>query len=47
MIWAPTKVPTSMGSRARLIDQLFFARLQANPVQGDGKALFSTDLTGD
>lgn len=35
------KVPTAMGNRAaRLIDQLFFKRLLANPVQGDGKALF-------
>ena len=37
------KVPTAMGNRAaRLIDQLFFSRLLANPVQADGKALFST-----
>ena len=37
------KVPTAMGNRAaRLVDQLFFKRLLANPVQGDGKALFST-----
>ena len=37
------KVPTAMGNRAaRLIDQLFFARLLKNPVQADGKALFST-----
>lgn len=36
------KVPTAMGNRAaRLIDQLFFSRLLANPVQGDGHALFS------
>ena len=36
------KVPTAMGNRAaRLIDQLFFARLLKNPVQADGKALFS------
>jgi phage head maturation protease len=37
------KFPTSMGNRAaRLIDQLFFQRLLANPVQGDGKKLFHT-----
>lgn len=37
------KVPTAMGNRAaRLIDQLFFSRLLRNPVQLDGKALFST-----
>ena len=37
------KVPTAMGNRAaRLIDQLFFSRLLKNPVQLDGKALFST-----
>ena len=37
------KVPTAMGNRAaRLIDQLFFSRLLANPAQADGKALFST-----
>ena len=37
------KVPTAMGNRAaRLIDQLFFSRLLKNPVQVDGKALFST-----
>ena len=36
------KVPTAMGNRAaRLIDQLFFSRLLKNPVQSDGKALFS------
>lgn len=36
------KVPTAMGNRAaRLIDQLFFSRLLGNPVQGDGKELFS------
>lgn len=36
------KVPTAMGNRAaRLIDQLFFSRLLANPTQADGKALFS------
>lgn len=35
------KVPVAMGNRAaRLIDQLFFARLLANPMQADGKALF-------
>jgi hypothetical protein len=35
------KVPTAMGNRAaRLIDQLFFSRLLANPVQADSKALF-------
>jgi hypothetical protein len=38
-----TKIPAAMGNRAaRLIDQLFFARLTANPVQGDGNALFHT-----
>ena len=37
------KVPTAMGNRAaRLIDQLFFSRLLANPAQADGKALFSS-----
>lgn len=37
------KVPTAMGNRAaRLIDQLFFSRLLANPVQADGNKLFST-----
>ena len=37
------KVPTAMGNRAaRLIDQLFFSRLLANPSQADGKALFSS-----
>ena len=37
------KVPVAMGNRAaRLIDQLFFSRLLKNPVQQDGKALFST-----
>ena len=37
------KVPVAMGNRAaRLIDQLFFSRLLKNPVQLDGKALFST-----
>ncbi len=37
------KVPTAMGNRAaRLIDQLFFSRLLKNPVQADGKALFSS-----
>ena len=45
------KVPTAMGNRAaRLVDQLFFQRLLANPVMPDGKALFSTQhknlLTG-
>ena len=36
------KVPMAMGNRAaRLIDQLFFSRLLKNPVQLDGKALFS------
>ena len=36
------KVPTAMGNRAaRLIDQLFFARLLKNPAQADGKTLFS------
>ena len=36
------KVPVAMGNRAaRLVDQLFFSRLLANPTQGDGKALFS------
>lgn len=35
------KVPVAMGNRAaRLIDQLFFSRLLANPVQADGKNLF-------
>ncbi len=35
------KIPVAMGNRAaRLIDQLFFARLLANPAQADGKALF-------
>lgn len=35
------KVPTAMGNRAaRLIDQLFFARLLKNPLQMDGKNLF-------
>ena len=35
------KVPTAMGNRAaRLIDQLFFRRLLANPAQSDGSALF-------
>lgn len=37
-----TKVPAAMGNRAaRLIDQLFFARLLANPTQADTNALFS------
>jgi hypothetical protein len=36
------KVPIAMGNRAaRLIDQLFFGRLLANPNQTDGNALFS------
>ena len=36
------KVPTAMGNRAaRLVDQLFFKRLMANPTGVDGKALFS------
>ena len=35
-------IPTAWGTRAaRLIDQLFFKRLLANPTQGDGNALFS------
>jgi len=38
------KVPVAMGNRAaRLIDQLFFARLLSNPNQGDGKELFHAD----
>jgi len=38
------KVPVAMGNRAaRLIDQLFFARLLSNPNQGDGKTLFHAD----
>ena len=45
------KVPTAMGNRAaRLVDQLFFQRLLANPYMPDGKPLFSTNhknlLTG-
>ncbi len=45
------KVPVAMGNRAaRLIDQLFFKRLTANPTQADGNALFSAQhgnlLTG-
>jgi len=37
-------VPEGMGARAaRKIDQLFFTRLLANPLQGDGKALFHAD----
>lgn len=37
------RVPAAMGNRAaRLIDQLFFARLLKNPAQPDGKALFSS-----
>ncbi len=36
------KVPAAMGNRAaRLVDQLFFARLLSNPKQADGKDLFS------
>lgn len=36
------KVPTAMGNRAaRLIDQLFFSRLLANPNQKDDEKLFS------
>lgn len=35
------QVPVAMGNRAaRLIDQLFFKRLLANPAQRDGNALF-------
>ena len=38
------KVPTAMGNRAaRLVDQLFFKRLMANPTGVDGKALFCRD----
>ena len=38
------KVPTAMGNRAaRLVDQLFFKRLMANPTGLDGKALFCRD----
>ena len=38
------KVPEGMGARAaRKIDQLFFTRLLANPLQGDGKAIFHAD----
>ena len=38
------KVPTAMGNRAaRLVDQLFFTRLLANPTMTDGKPLFSTN----
>ena len=45
------KVPTAMGNRAaRLVDQLFFKRLMANPAMTDGKPIFSTShknlLTG-
>ena len=37
-----TKIPAMMGTRAnKLVDKLFFARLQANPTQADGNALFS------
>ena len=36
------RVPAYMGNRAaRKVDQLFFARLAANPTQADGNALFS------
>jgi len=36
------RVPAYMGARAaRKVDQLFFARLAANPTQADGNALFS------
>lgn len=38
------KIPTAFGSRGkRKIDQVFFSRLLSNPVQADGKALFSTE----
>lgn len=38
------KIPTGFGSRGkRKIDQVFFSRLLSNPVQADGKALFSTE----
>ena len=38
------KVPTAMGNRAaRLVDQLFFQRLLANPTMVDGKPLFSSN----
>ena len=38
------RVPAFMGARAaRKVDQLFFARLTANPTQADGKALFHAD----
>lgn len=38
------QVPVAMGNKAaRLIDQLFFERLMANPVQADGKPLFDAD----
>ena len=38
------QVPKAMGNRAaRKIDQLFFARLKANPTWNDGKALFHAD----
>jgi hypothetical protein len=38
------KIPTGFGSRGkRKVDQVFFSRLLSNPVQADGKALFSTD----
>ena len=38
------KVPTAMGNRAaRLVDQLFFERLLANPTMSDGKPLFASN----
>lgn len=38
------QVPVAMGSKAaRLVDQLFFSRLLANPNQSDGSKLFSTE----
>ena len=38
------KVPTAMGNRAaRLVDQLFFTRLLANPTMPDGKPLFASN----
>lgn len=38
------KIPAMMGQKAaRLVDKLFFHRLLANPVQNDGKALFSAE----
>jgi len=37
-----TKIPAMMGARAaKLVDKLFFKRLQENPIQADGSALFS------